>query len=93
MSASRLSSSNSWGWAALASIRRVLRGGEVGPGDHVQLIPGPTDAPSIRELFELWYDTAPDLAKLERYLEFPLAVRVRARVQRQLTDAHGVPGP
>ncbi|MBB5361930.1 MOSC domain-containing protein [Deinococcus humi] len=71
---------------------RVLRGGEVGPGDHVQLTPGPTDAPSIRDLFELWYDPAPDLAKLERYLEFPVAVRVRARMQ-QLTDRHGALSP
>jgi MOSC domain-containing protein YiiM len=72
---------------------RVLRGGEVGPGDRVHRIPGSPDAPSIAELFALWYDDAPDPARLEQYLNSPLAVRVRARVQRQLADGRGALSP
>ncbi|MFC6666513.1 MOSC domain-containing protein [Deinococcus radiopugnans] len=72
---------------------RVLRGGEVGPGDAVRLIPGSANAPSIGDLFALWYDAAPDPARLEQYLNFPLAVRVRARVQRRLAEARGALSP
>lgn len=72
---------------------RVLRGGEVGPGDAVRPIPGSADAPSIGDLFALWYDAAPDPARLEQYLNFPLAVRVRARVQRRLAEARGALSP
>ncbi len=66
---------------------RVLRGGEVGPGDSVRLIPGPADAPSIGDLFALHYKRSADPRKLEAYLNFPLAVRVRADLQHRLAKA------
>lgn len=66
---------------------RVLRGGEAGPGDGVRLIPGPADAPSIGELFALHYTRSPDPEKLEAYLKFPLAVRVRANLEEKLAQA------
>ena len=66
---------------------RVLRGGEVGPGDSVRLIPGPAEAPSIGELFALHYKRTADPAKLASYLNFPLAVRVRADVESRLAKA------
>ncbi|OLV20065.1 MOSC domain-containing protein [Deinococcus marmoris] len=66
---------------------RVLRGGEVGPGDSVRLIPGPVDAPSIGDLFALHYKRSADPRKLEAYLNFPLAVRVRADLQDRLAKA------
>lgn len=68
---------------------RVLRVGELEAGDRVRVTPGSQDAPTIAQLFALWYDAAPDPEKLRRYLEFPLAVRVRARVQGQLTEGRG----
>lgn len=65
---------------------RVLREGEVGAGDAVRLSPASADAPTIAELFALWFDAAPDPARLRQFLAFPLAVRVRARVQGQLAE-------
>ncbi|WP_188969708.1 MOSC domain-containing protein [Deinococcus aerolatus] len=65
---------------------RVLRGGQLGVGDRVRVTSAPKDAPTIAQLFALWYDAAPDPETLQRYLEFPLAVRVRARVQGQLAE-------
>ncbi|CAM3285501.1 MOSC domain-containing protein [Deinococcus saxicola] len=66
---------------------RVLRGGEVGPGDSVRLIPGPADAPSIGELFALHYKRSANPEKLLGYLKFPLAVRVRADVEKRLAKS------
>ncbi|MDV6373469.1 MOSC domain-containing protein [Deinococcus arenicola] len=66
---------------------RVLRGGEVGTDDGVRLIPGSADAPSIGDLFALHYKRSPDPQKLEAYLKFPLAVRVRANLEKKLTKA------
>lgn len=63
---------------------RVLRGGEVGPGDSVRLIPGPADAPSIADLFALRYHPSPAMETLAHYLKFPLAVRLRADLKSQL---------
>lgn len=66
---------------------RVLRGGEVGPDDHVRLVPGSPDAPSIGDLFALHYRRSADPGQLEAYLNFPLAVRVRADVEDRLAKS------
>ncbi|CAM3688547.1 MOSC domain-containing protein [Deinococcus frigens] len=64
---------------------RVLRGGEVGTGDSVRVIRGSPDAPSIADLFALRYSPSPRLDTLTRYLKFPLAVRLRADLEGQLS--------
>ncbi len=70
---------------------RVLRGGEVGASDKVRLIPAAADAPTLGELFGLWYSRAPDPQRLRHHLRFPLAERLRASVEEQLARAQAQP--
>lgn len=57
---------------------RVLRPGTVGAGDLLGVQPGPDNAPTLGEEFELYYDPAPSRETLERSLAAPIAVRARA---------------
>jgi MOSC domain-containing protein YiiM len=66
---------------------RVLNEGEVSAGDAVTVIENPARIVSILELFRLAYDLRPDAAALERYLEAPLAARMRATVEEKLAAA------
>ena len=66
---------------------RVLNEGEVAAGDAVTYIENPAPVASIVELFRLAYDLRPDPAALERYLEAPLAERVRASIEDKLAAA------
>lgn len=63
---------------------RVLESGEVGRGDEVQLEPGPQGAPTVVDTFDLWFSAAPPRETLERYLTYPLAVRLRRDIEKLL---------
>ena len=66
---------------------RVLNEGEVSAGDAVTCIESPSPVVSILELYRLAYELRPDPAALERWLEAPLAERVRASVEQKLAAA------
>ena len=63
---------------------RVLNEGEVSAGDAVTYIENPAPVVSILDLYRLAYDLSPDPAALERYLDAPLAARVRASIEEKL---------
>jgi MOSC domain-containing protein YiiM len=66
---------------------RVLNEGEVSAGDAVTYIENPAPVVSILDLHRLAFEPRPDPAALERYLEAPLAERVRASVEQKLAAA------
>jgi len=66
---------------------RVLNEGEVSAGDAVTCIDNPAPIVSILELYRLAYDLRPDPDTLERYLEAPLAERMRASIEEKLSAA------
>lgn len=66
---------------------RVLNEGEVSAGDAVTYVENPAPVVSILDLFRLAYDLHPDSAALERYLEAPLAERMRASIEEKLSAA------
>jgi MOSC domain-containing protein YiiM len=66
---------------------RVLNEGEVSAGDAVTYIENPAPVVSILDLYRLAYDLRPDPATMERYLEAPLADRVRASIEEKLASA------
>ncbi|WP_240741581.1 MOSC domain-containing protein [Deinococcus sp. KSM4-11] len=63
---------------------RVLRAGAIGAGDVAALRPGPPGAPTIGDLFDLWYDRHPSREFLTSLLAYPLAVRFRRNVEERL---------
>jgi MOSC domain-containing protein YiiM len=66
---------------------RVLNEGEVSVGDSVTYIENPAPVVSILALYRLAFDLRPDPDALERYLEAPLAERMRASIEDKLTAA------
>jgi MOSC domain-containing protein YiiM len=66
---------------------RVLNEGEVSAGDAVTYIENPAPVVSILELYCLAYELRPDPAAMERFLEAPLAKRVRASIEQKLAAA------
>ena len=64
---------------------RVLNEGEVSAGDAVTYIENPAPVVSILQLFRLAYDLRPDPDALKRYLEAPLAERMRASIEEKLS--------
>jgi MOSC domain-containing protein YiiM len=66
---------------------RVLNEGEVSAGDAVTYIENPAPVVSILDLYRLAYDLRPDPAAMERYLEAPLAERLRASIEEKLATA------
>jgi MOSC domain-containing protein YiiM len=66
---------------------RVLNEGEVAAGDAVTFIENPAPVVSILDLYRLAYDLRPDPAAMERYLEAPLAERLRASIEEKLAVA------
>lgn len=65
---------------------RVLNEGEISAGDAVRCIENPAPVVSILDLYRLAYDRHPDPAALERYLEAPLAERMRASIEEKLSS-------
>jgi MOSC domain-containing protein YiiM len=66
---------------------RVLNEGQVSAGDAVTYIENPAPVVSILELYCLAYELRPDPATMERFLEAPLAERVRASIEQKLAAA------
>ena len=66
---------------------RVLNSGQVSAGDTVTLVENESDTVSIIELFRFYYALRHDQATLERYLEAPLAIRFRHKVEKLLASA------
>jgi MOSC domain-containing protein YiiM len=66
---------------------RVLNEGQVSAGDAVTYIENPAPVVSILELYCLAYELRPDPAAMERFLEAPLAKRVRASIEQKLAAA------
>jgi MOSC domain-containing protein YiiM len=64
---------------------RVLNEGEVSAGDAVTYIENPAPVVSILALYRLAYDLRPDPDALERYLEAPLAERMRVTIEEKLS--------
>lgn len=63
---------------------RVLNEGDVSAGDAVTYIENPAPVVSILALYRLAYDLRPDPDAVERYLEAPLATRLRASLEEKL---------
>ena len=66
---------------------RVLNEGEVTAGDAVTVVENPAPIVSIIDLYRLAYERHPSRDQLERYLEAPLAERVRANIEQKLAAA------
>ena len=66
---------------------RVLNEGEVSVGDSVTYIENPAPVVSILALYRIAFDLRPDPDALERYLEAPLAERMRASIEEKLSAA------
>ncbi|MDL2345282.1 MOSC domain-containing protein [Deinococcus sp. MIMF12] len=71
---------------------RVLEGGDVGAGDPVTREAGPAGAPTVVDTFDLWFAPRPPREELERWLAYPLAVRLRRGVE-ELLAAQDRPSP
>lgn len=71
---------------------RVLHEGEVTAGDAVTCVDNPAPLVSILDLYRLAFERRPDPAALERYLEAPLAERMRASVEEKLAAARRADG-
>ena len=56
---------------------RVLQAGTVEAGDVASVQDGPQSAPTVAEVFELYYDANPSREALERSLAAPIAIRTR----------------
>ncbi|WP_104990490.1 MOSC domain-containing protein [Deinococcus sp. NW-56] len=75
---------------------RVLEGGDVGAGDPVTREAGPAGAPRVVDTFDLWFTAQPPREELQRWLTFPLAVRLRRGVEELLAAQdrpHPAPSP
>ncbi|MCH7502467.1 MAG: MOSC domain-containing protein [Proteobacteria bacterium] len=68
---------------------RVLHEGCVAAGDSVALLEIPQADASINELFRLAYDLQPKAADLRRYLDAPIAERVRKNIDGKLSALGG----
>ena len=66
---------------------RVLNEGEVAAGDGVTFVENPAPVVSVLDLFRFNFNLRPNPADLERYLEAPLAERMRAKVESKLATA------
>jgi MOSC domain-containing protein YiiM len=63
---------------------RVLNGGELQQGDRATFVPGPNPDASLLTLFDLAFDTRPDVTVIEQFLDAPLAERARKMLERKL---------
>jgi MOSC domain-containing protein YiiM len=63
---------------------RVLSGGEVSAGNKVSLVADPSNAVSVLELFRFNFLLRHDEDTLRRYLDAPVAVRFREKIESRL---------
>jgi len=66
---------------------RVLNEGEVGVGDGVTFVENPAPKVTVLDLYRFAFDLRPKRADLERFLEAPLAERMRANIESKLAGA------
>jgi MOSC domain-containing protein YiiM len=65
---------------------RVLEPGDLGRGDEVTREAAPEGSPTVADVFDLWFGTVPPRETLERYLSYPLAVRLRREIEERLAN-------
>ena len=63
---------------------RVLNEGEVSAGAAATFVDDPDCNVSMLELFRFAFDTSPDPVDMQRMLDAPIAVRLRAKIQQKL---------
>lgn len=63
---------------------RVLNAGHITPGDTITYVASDDSDVGILDLFRFNYATQHDAATLQRYLDVPLAERMRTKVQSRL---------
>ena len=63
---------------------RVLNPGIVASGDSVTMVETGAGTVTVLDLFRFAYETTHDASQLRRYLDAPLAARVRARIEGKL---------
>ncbi|ANE43927.1 MOSC domain-containing protein [Deinococcus puniceus] len=63
---------------------RVIQEGDVGQGDPVRREAAPDGAPSIVDTFDLWFSQSRDPDEMRRYLNYPLAERLRTDIEEWL---------
>ncbi len=63
---------------------RVLNTGEVRAGDAVSLVESDTGTVTVLDLFRFAYESRHDAEQLRRFLDAPIAERVRAKVEARL---------
>lgn len=63
---------------------RVLNEGDVGVGDSVTFVENPDSNVSMLELFRVNYDIHPAPEVLERFIQAPIAERMRDKFQKKL---------
>jgi len=66
---------------------RVLNEGEVAAGDGVTFVENPAPKVTILDLYRFVFDLRPKRADLERFLEAPLAERMRVKIESKLAGA------
>ncbi len=65
---------------------RVLNPGAVSSGDSVTMVEGGAGTVTVLDLFRFAYETTYDADQLRRYLDAPLAERVRTKIEGKLTN-------
>ena len=65
---------------------RVLNTGEVQAGDAVTLVESDAGIVTVLDLFRFAYETSHDAEQLRRFLDAPIAERVRAQVEARLAN-------
>jgi MOSC domain-containing protein YiiM len=65
---------------------RVLNPGSVSSGDTVTMVEGGAGTVTVLDLFRFAYETTHDADQLRRYLDAPLAERVRAKIEGKLAN-------
>jgi len=65
---------------------RVLNPGVVSSGDSVTMVEADSGAVTVLDLFRFAYETSPDGDQLRRFLDAPIAERVREKIEAKLTE-------
>lgn len=63
---------------------RVLNPGAVSSGDSVTMVEGSSAGVTVLDLFRFAYATSHDAAQLRRFLDAPVAERVRVKIEEKL---------
>lgn len=65
---------------------RVLNPGAVSSGDSVTMVEADGGAVTVLDLFRFAYETSHDADQLRRFLDAPIAERVREKIEGKLTE-------